>query len=178
MIDFLASPFIGWARRNSQFPLHIGLMCCALEMGATMSNRWDTDRLGVLPRATPRLCDLLLVNGPVTKKMASRLKLLYDQMPDPKWVMAMGECAISGGPFVDSYSVVPGVKEIIPVDIYIPGCPPHPEALVRGFQELQALIHRGKEKRAKAALDYFKELKYAEHEEDVEENKMEVKESG
>ncbi|MFX1533492.1 MAG: NADH-quinone oxidoreductase subunit B [Promethearchaeota archaeon] len=168
LIDFIVSPVINWARRNSQFPLHIGLMCCALEMGATMACRWDTERMGILPRASPRQCDLMIVNGPVNKKMAERIKLLYDQMPDPKWVIAMGECAISGGPFVDSYNVDGGVGEVIPVDVYIPGCPPHPEALVRGVQELQSIIRHGKEKRAAAILDYFKELKIIDQVKDQE----------
>lgn len=172
-IDWVLSPFTFWARRNSIYPLHVGLMCCAIEMGATMACRWDTERLGVLARASPRQCDLLIVTGPISKKMAPRLKLLYDQMPDPKWVLVMGECAISGGPFADSYSVIKGTKEILPVDVYIPGCPPRPEALIRGLQEIQAVIRHGKRKRAKIAVDYFKELELALIESSKEEVKIE-----
>lgn len=161
-IDWAAKYLVmDWARRNSIYPIHIGQMCCALEMGATMACRWDTERMGVLPRASPRQCDMILVNGPITKKMAKRYKLIYDQTPDPKWVVAMGECAISGGPFAESYSVVKGSKEVFPVDVYIPGCPPHPEGLIRGFQEFQSIVRHGKDKRSKKLVEYFDELIYA-----------------
>ena len=92
-------PVTNWARRNSLFPLHMGLMCCAVEMASVMGPRWDIERVGVLARASPRQCDLIWINGPVTKKMAPRIKKLYDQMPNPKWAIATGECAISGGPW-------------------------------------------------------------------------------
>jgi NADH-quinone oxidoreductase subunit B len=158
-IDWVAKYLVmDWARRNSIFPLPVGQMCCALEMGATMACRWDIDRMGILPRTSPRQCDLILVNGPITKKMAKRYKLLYDQLPDPKWVLAMGECAISGGPFAESYSVVRGAKEVFPVDVYVPGCPPHPEALIRGCQELQSIIRHGKDRRSRKLIGYFDEL--------------------
>jgi len=143
-IDFLTRDFFNWATRNSIYPLHFGIMCCALEMAVASAPRFDAQRFGVIYRSTPRQCDVLLVTGPVTKKFQPGVRRLYDQMPGPKWVIAMGECAISGGPFYDSYSVVPGVDQFIPVDIYIPGCPARPEALIDGFIKLQKLIKDNK----------------------------------
>jgi NADH-quinone oxidoreductase B subunit len=143
-IDFLTRDFFNWATRNSIYPLHFGIMCCALEMAVASAPRFDAQRFGVIYRSTPRQCDVLLVTGPITKKFQSGVRRLYDQMPGPKWVIAMGECAISGGPFYDSYSVVPGVDQFIPVDIYIPGCPARPEALLDGFIKLQKLIKENK----------------------------------
>ncbi len=115
-------------------------MCCALEMAVASAPRFDAQRFGVIARSTPRQVDILLVNGPVSKKLKPDLRRLYDQMPEPKWVIAMGECAISGGPFYGSYSIVPGVDQFIPVDIYIPGCPARPEALIDAFLKLQRMI--------------------------------------
>jgi len=143
-IDLVTKDFFNWATRNSIYPLHFGIMCCALEMAVASAPRFDAQRFGVIYRSTPRQCDVLLVNGPVSKKLKPALRRLYDQMPGPKWVIAMGECAISGGPFYNSYSVVPGVDQFIPVDIYIPGCPARPEALIDGFIKLQKIIKDNK----------------------------------
>lgn len=139
-INYLTIDFFNWAQRYSIYPLHFGIQCCALEMAAAGAPRFDSERLGILYRSSPRQCDLLLVNGPVSKKLRPKLKTLYEQMPYPKWVLAMGECAISGGPFYESYSIVQGVDKIIPVDVYVPGCPPRPEALLDGFIKLQKKI--------------------------------------
>lgn len=135
-VDYL----INWARASSLWPMTFGLACCAIEMMCTYASRFDFDRLGVMPRATPRQSDLMIVAGTLTEKMASRLKLLYDQMPEPKYVLAMGACAVSGGCFHDSYSVVKGVDRVVPVDVYVPGCPPRPEGLIRGVLVLQEKI--------------------------------------
>lgn len=128
----------GWARESSLWFLLFGLACCAIEgLMATNSSRFDFDRFGVIPRPSPRQADVMIVAGTVTKKMAPSLKRLYDQMPEPKYVIAMGNCAISGGIFhYDNYSVVKGVDKIVPVDIYVPGCSPRPEALMYGMLKL------------------------------------------
>ncbi len=143
-LDYVLRDFFNWATRNSMYPLHFGIMCCALEMAVSSAPRFDAQRMGVIYRSTPRQCDILLVNGPVSKKLKPALRRLYDQMPAPKWVIAMGECAISGGPFFDSYNVVKGVDQFIPVDIYIPGCPARPEALIDAFLKLQRKIKEEK----------------------------------
>jgi NADH-quinone oxidoreductase subunit B len=136
----LIRPVFNWAGRNSLFPLHWGLACCAIEFAAAFGARWDAERFGVVPRSSPRQCDLLIVNGTVTWKVAHKLITLYEQMPEPKWVIAMGNCATGGGPFRTAYSVVPGVDKLVPVDVYIAGCPPRPEALLDGILTLEALI--------------------------------------
>ena len=134
---------INWARSSSIWPMTFGLACCAIEMMAVGASRFDIDRFGAGAfRASPRQSDLMIVAGTVTYKMASRLKRLYNQMPDPKYVMAMGACTIGGGPhFKHGYHVVKGVDLVVPVDIYIPGCPPRPEALLEGLMRLQDKIH-------------------------------------
>ncbi|MBE3597012.1 MAG: NADH-quinone oxidoreductase subunit B [Hydrogenibacillus sp.] len=131
---------LAWARSNSTWPLTFGLACCAIEMMATSGSHFDADRFGIFFRNSPRQADVMIVSGTVTKKMAPLLRRLYDQMAEPRWVIAMGSCATAGGPYVRSYSVVKGVDQIVPVDVYIPGCPPSPVALIYGFQKLRAKI--------------------------------------
>ncbi len=133
---------LNWAKSSSLWYLTYGLACCAIEMMCTAASHYDLDRFGLIFRGTPRQSDLMLVSGTVTKKMAPVLRQLYDQMPDPKYVIAMGGCACAGGPFYDSYFVVQGVDEIVPVDVYIAGCPPRPEALIDGIFRLQEKIRR------------------------------------
>ena len=135
---------LNWARSSSIWPMTFGLACCAIEMMAAGASRFDLDRFGAGAfRATPRQSDLMVVAGTVTFKMASRIRRLYNQMPDPKYVLAMGACTIGGGPYFKyGYHVVKGVDLIVPVDVYIPGCPPRPEALIEGVFKLREKIHR------------------------------------
>lgn len=130
-----------WGRKNSVWPLTFGLACCAIEMIATTMARYDLARFGAeVFRPSPRQADLIIVSGTVTKKMAPLVVRLYNQMPEPKYVIAMGACAISGGPFRDGYNVLKGIDRYIPVDVHIPGCPPRPEALISAFMALQEKI--------------------------------------
>jgi len=128
------------ARKSSLWTLSFGLACCAIEMISAHASHHDLDRFGVVTWPSPRQADVMIVAGTVVKKMADPIKLLYEQMPDPKWVIAMGSCATNGGPYYKSYSVVMGVDHLIPVDVYVPGCPPRPEALIQGVLELQRKI--------------------------------------
>jgi NADH-quinone oxidoreductase subunit B len=133
-----------WAESRSLWPLTFGLACCAIEMMGAYASHYDLERFGVFPRATPRQADLLIVSGTVTAKMAERIRRLYEQMPDPKYVISMGSCATAGGPYWQhGYHVVKGVDKVIPVDVYVPGCPPRPEALIDGILRLREKIQKG-----------------------------------
>ena len=133
---------LNWSKQSSIWPMTFGLACCAIEMMAFGASRFDIDRFGAgVYRATPRQCDLMIVAGTVTYKMASRLRRLYNQMPDPKYVIAMGACTVGGGPYFEhGYHVVKGVDLVVPVDVYVPGCPPRPEALIEGILRLRDKI--------------------------------------
>lgn len=136
---------MNWARRGSLWPMTFGLACCAVEMMHTGAARYDLDRFGVIFRPSPRQSDCMIVAGTLTNKMAPALRRVYDQMPEPRWVISMGSCANGGGYYHYSYSVVRGCDRIVPVDIYVPGCPPTAEALLYGILQLQKKIHRRKD---------------------------------
>jgi NADH-quinone oxidoreductase subunit B len=131
---------IAASRKSSLWPMTFGLACCAIEMIATYMTHYDFDRYGIVPWPSPRPSDVMIVAGTVTKKMAPAVKLLYEQMPNPKWVISMGACATNGGPYTRYDRVVQGVDKLIPVDVYVPGCPPRPEALIDAFLALQEKI--------------------------------------
>ena len=133
---------LNWTRKSSLWYMMFGLACCAIEMMQTGGPRADLERFGMAPRATPRVSDVIIVSGTLTLKMALRTKLLYDQMPEPKYAISMGSCANCGGLFQLAYSVCDGVDKVIPVDVYVPGCPPRPEALTEGLLKLQDKIQQ------------------------------------
>lgn len=136
---------LNWAKSQSLWPMGFGLACCAIEMMATNASNYDLDRIGVFPRPSPRQSDVIIISGTVTFKMAERIKRLYEQMPEPRYVISMGSCSNCGGPYWEhGYHVVKGVDRIIPVDVYIPGCPPRPEALIGGIVMLQEKIMKEK----------------------------------
>lgn len=137
-----ADALFDWARTGSLWPMTFGLACCAVEMIHSYMSRYDLDRFGIIPRPSPRQSDVMIVAGTLTNKMAPALRRVYDQMPEPRWVISMGSCANGGGYYHYSYSVVRGCDRIVPVDIYVPGCPPTAEALVYGLLQLQKKIQR------------------------------------
>ena len=136
-----ADKFLNWSRLSSPWQMFFGLACCAIEMMATSASHYDFDRFGVIPRPSPRQCDLIIISGTVTLKMATRIKRLFEQIPDPKYIISMGSCSNCGGPYWEhGYHVLKGVDRVIPVDVYVPGCPPRPEALLNGLLTLQEKI--------------------------------------
>jgi NADH-quinone oxidoreductase subunit B len=137
---------ISWARSNSLWPVTYGLSCCAIEMMHAGAARYDMDRFGIMFRPSPRQADVMIIAGTVCNKMAPILRRVYEQMADPKWVIAMGSCASGGGCYYYTYSVVRGADKIVPIDIYVPGCPPTAEALIYGITQLQEKIREGKSK--------------------------------
>ncbi len=137
-----ADKLFDWARTGSMWPMTFGLACCAVEMIHSYMSRYDLDRFGIIPRPSPRQSDVMIVAGTLTNKMAPALRRVYDQMPEPRWVVSMGSCANGGGYYHYSYSVVRGCDRVVPVDIYVPGCPPTAEALVYGLLQLQKKMQR------------------------------------
>jgi NADH-quinone oxidoreductase subunit B len=133
---------INWGRKNSAWYLLFGTACCAIELMQTGGPRGDLERFGSAPRASPRQADLMIVAGTITYKMATRVRMLYDQMAEPKYVISMGSCSNCGGLFQLAYSVLKGIDQVVPVDVYVPGCPPRPEALIEGLMAIQEKMEK------------------------------------
>lgn len=170
---------ISTSKLNSLWPFSFGLACCAIEMMAAAASRFDLDRLGAgVFRGSPRQADLMFVAGTVTYKMAERVKLLWHQMPEPKWVIAMGACATNGGPYdPKGYHVLKGVDLIIPVDVYVPGCPPRPESLIEALVNLQEQIRTGKDRKIRRAWEQkrFSVSNHSENNQDISASDAEIK---
>lgn len=133
---------VNWSRLYSLWPVHLTTACCSVEFGAASCPRFDVERMGMLPIGSLRQCDLLIIEGTITKKMGKRVKKIFSQMASPRYVVAMGACALSGGLFYNSYNIIKSADEILPVDVYVPGCPPRPEALAHGIMMLQDKIRK------------------------------------
>lgn len=139
----VANYFKRWARSSSIWPVRYCIACCSTEMAAAMASRFDMERYGVMPVWGPRQADFLMIGGIVTKKAAERVKRIYEQMPEPKYVLALGACTSGGGPYWDSYNAIQNISDLVPVDVYVPGCPPRPEAILRGIDIIQKMIKKG-----------------------------------